>query len=93
MSSNLSNELSSLRTTVLTAKDDIELIRNIYEPDALATVLGSAKEAGFMDVEHALLLLMQLMQLLLENHSLHSRNDWSRKSQPNRSIKPKLLLS
>ena len=53
MSSNLSNELSSLRTTVLTAKDDIELIRNIYEPDALATVLGSAKEAGFMDVEHA----------------------------------------
>ena len=37
MSSNLSNELSPLRTTVLTAKDDIDLIRNIYEPNALAT--------------------------------------------------------
>ena len=38
MSSNLSNELSSLRTTVLTAKDDIDLLRNIYEPNALATM-------------------------------------------------------
>ena len=37
MSTNLSNELSSLRTTVITAKDDINLLRDLYEPNALAT--------------------------------------------------------
>jgi hypothetical protein len=53
MSSDLSTELSTLRTLIITAKDDITRLRDSYDPTALATVMGPAQANGIMDREVA----------------------------------------
>ena len=53
MSSDLTTELSALRTLILTTKDDIAHTRDAYSNDALATVMGSAQTSGEMDKDLA----------------------------------------
>ena len=53
MSSDLTTELSALRTLIITAKGDITHTREAYSHDALATVLGSAQTSGEMEKELA----------------------------------------
>ena len=62
MSIDLSTELSALRTTIVTDKDDITHLRDLYVPGALATVLGTAQTSGIMD--------LQLARTLCVEHSV-----------------------
>ena len=53
MSSDLSTELSALRTLIITAKDDITHTREAYSHDVLATVMGPGQTSGDMDKDLA----------------------------------------